>query len=175
MKGNWQIFLLCICALPHLNPPLSFLLINNMIDILVSFNIFYHLILSFLSTDMVFRTHLWSPVTALAVAGSLTSKPRVASPVSTRMTTTTIGPSSRKTSPKPATTDSRSSRSVWTTSLKNMRMMKRRNDRQQRIRREWALFATVIDRLLFCIYACFTISMSVVVLRITPAQQESGL
>eukprot|EP00057_Strongylocentrotus_purpuratus_P016490 XP_011670964.1 PREDICTED: neuronal acetylcholine receptor subunit alpha-10 [Strongylocentrotus purpuratus] len=59
--------------------------------------------------------------------------------------------------------------------LKNMRMMKRRTDRQQRIRREWALFATVIDRLLFCIYACFTISMSVVVLRITPAQQEGGL
>ncbi|XP_072178142.1 uncharacterized protein [Diadema setosum] len=56
--------------------------------------------------------------------------------------------------------------------LKHLKTMRRKTDRRHRIQREWALFATVIDRLLFCIYACFTISMSVTVLVITPAQQN---
>ncbi|XP_022094794.1 neuronal acetylcholine receptor subunit alpha-10-like [Acanthaster planci] len=53
--------------------------------------------------------------------------------------------------------------------LRQIRAVQRRTDGNNRVHTEWALVATVTDRLLFYIYACFTVSMSVIVLLVNPA------
>ena len=56
--------------------------------------------------------------------------------------------------------------------LRHLKTARRRRDRIQRVQKEWALVATVTDRLLFYFYACFTITMSLVVLFIRPTLQH---
>lgn len=56
--------------------------------------------------------------------------------------------------------------------LRHLKTARRRRDRIQRIQNEWALIATVTDRLLFYFYACFTITMSLVVLLIRPTMKN---
>ena len=52
--------------------------------------------------------------------------------------------------------------------LKQIRTVQKKKDNTNRVHKEWALVATVTDRLLFYIYACFTVTMSVVVLLVNP-------
>ncbi|XP_071800767.1 neuronal acetylcholine receptor subunit alpha-10-like isoform X1 [Asterias amurensis] len=52
--------------------------------------------------------------------------------------------------------------------LRQIRSVQKKSDRTGRVHREWALVATVTDRLLFYIYACFTVAMSVIILLVNP-------
>ncbi|XP_038059789.1 neuronal acetylcholine receptor subunit alpha-10-like [Patiria miniata] len=57
--------------------------------------------------------------------------------------------------------------------LRHVRTVQRKKDGTSRVHKEWALVATVTDRLLFYIYACFTVTMSVIVLLVNPALNEN--